>query len=692
MTGKLEPPFGFGMKILIADDDTVSRRVLTHALEKLGHTVAAFENGRTALEYFCAEKPRVVVSDWMMPEVDGLEFCRRIRELKLEEYTFFILLTANVGDDKYRQAMEEGVDDFLQKPVNREELAIKLRVAARIIQQRNEAEERIRLLARFPADNPNPILHINRPGEILYANKACLPLFAEWQCRVGQPAPPKLRALVEMLFHSDQRQEIEINCADRFFSFSATSICQADSTYLYGHDVTDRKRAEQELIAVKNQAVETSLHDQLTGLPNRHLFGDRLAQSIGRAQRQKFKLALVMVDIDNFKQINDAFGHKVGDQVLVLVGQCLRETLRTVDTVCRWGGDELILLLSDLTDDASVSRICAKLMAAVKQCVLASDITAPVSLSLGSAVFPDDSDDSNILMQQADHALYVAKSDGRDCWREFKGFPDSHNAHNKADLFIRLTRAVEHGEITVYHQPIIDAATRQVAGTEALARWHDEVYGWVSPDVFIPLAEEKGLILKLGHQVIRRGLDQLCEWHRRGHAITLSVNLSKRQILDAEFAGTLIELTHERNLDPQSIILEITERQSLLTHSLGRQSMVQLAAAGFHLSLDDFGSGFSSFDLVGEAPFDELKINQALVHRCKSPKGRRIVQAIVEMSKTLGLRVVAEGVEDAGMQELLTGLGVHKLQGYLFSKPLAETDFLDFLEHYPGTEQISPAA
>jgi len=668
------------MKILVAEDEPISTKYLTGVLRKLGHEFVATRNGHEALAQFLVDPPAVVISDWMMPQMDGIELCQQIRGMGLEQYTFFILQTAKTGRADYLRAMDAGVDDFLSKPVNHEEIAIRLRVAERIILQRADAERRMRLLNRFPADNPNPVLQVDRSSRILYANLASLALLTKWQSGVGGVAPEKLRSLVDVLCRTGQRQEVEIACADRVFSFSATSFSDDGVIYLYGHDITKRKQAEAELIQLKEQAEENALHDQLTGLPNRRLLTERLQQETARATRQNSKLGLVIVDIDNFKQINDGYGHKVGDQVIVTVAHSLRSALRRTDTVCRWGGDELVLLLTDLHARGELPPICAKLIQAVKRQCADAGITAPVSLSLGSALFPDDAQETALLMQQADHALYLAKADGRNCWREFKGFPEGHDAKEVADMFIALNAAVAEGKITTFFQPIIDAETLHVSGAETLARWHDEHHGWVSPDIFIPLAEDKGLILQLGQLVLEQAMDQLAEWRRRGLDVTVSVNVSKRQLLDGNFQSHLLENATRRGLKPEWLVLEITERQSVLEQALGRQRLEELAAAGFRLAIDDFGSGYSSFDMVGEIAFSELKIHLGLVRMSHTPRGRRVVQAIVEMGRSLGLRVVAEGVEDGATQKTFTSLGVHKLQGFLFSKPLQAGAFLTFAE------------
>jgi diguanylate cyclase (GGDEF)-like protein len=668
------------MKILVAEDEPISSKYLTGVLRKLGHEFVATRNGHEALTEFLTGRPAVVISDWMMPTMDGIELCQQIRGMGLEQYTFFILQTAKTGRADYLRAMDAGVDDFLSKPVNQEEIAIRLRVAERIIRQRADAERRLRLLTRFPADNPNPVLQVDRTSRILYANLASLALLANWQSGVGGVAPEKLRRLVDLLCVTGRRQEVEIPCADRVFSFSATSLSDEGVIYLYGHDITTRKQAEAELIQLKEQAEEHALHDQLTGLPNRRLLTERLHQETARATRQGTKLGLVVVDIDNFKQINDGYGHKVGDQVIVTVGQCLRQMLRNTDTVCRWGGDELVLLLTDLNSREVLAPICEKLIQAVKRQTAEAGITAPVSLSLGSAIFPDDAQETPLLMQQADHALYVAKADGRNCWREFKSFPKGHDAKGVADVFIALSAAVAEKKITTFFQPIIDAETLRVSGAETLARWHDEQHGWVSPDVFIPLAEDKGLILQLGQLVLEQAMDQLVDWRRRGLDLTVSVNVSKRQLLDGNFLSHLLEEAARRGVKPEWLVLEITERQSVLEQALARQRLEALAAAGFRLAIDDFGSGYSSFDMVGEVAFSELKIHLGLVRMIQTPRGHRVIQAIVEMGRSMGLRVVAEGVEDEATQAMLLSLGVHKLQGYLFSKPLQPGAFLAFAE------------
>lgn len=671
---------GKPITILYAEDDPVSSRILGKTLQSLGYTAFGYPNGAEALEWFKAHQPPIIISDWMMPQLDGVGFCEQVRALNLPQYTYFIMLTANAGQANYRKAMDSGVDDFLVKPFKRDDLYIRLRVAERIIRQRWEAESKIRSLAHFPADNPNPVLQADRDGKIVYANKASLPLLKDWSCEVGAPLPNSLQGLLESRLASGPARETELSCQHRVFSFATTSVSEDGDVYLYGHEITARKRAEAELIAMRNQAVSQSLQDALTGIGNRVLFQQRLPELLESVEASGRKLALVLIDIDNFKEINDSYGHKVGDQVIIHVGHTLRDRLKGKDCVCRWGGDELVLLITDLPDRHMMGPICERLRDAVKRGATESDLPTSVSLSMGFAIYPDDAQNGEGLLQKADHALYDAKADGRDCWREFKG--ESQELKGIQNVFQHLTVALQEKRLTAHFQPVWDVINNKVAGVEALARWPDPARGFIPPDQFIPVAEAKGLIIPLSKQVLRISLETMKAWRDLGFELTLSVNLSKRQLVEPQFLSDLRSQVDELQLPHQRIIFEVTERQSILGHALGRQRLEEMAKDGYRLSLDDFGSGYSSFDLVGELPFHELKIYSGLVQRMNQPRGRGIIQAVVEMGHSLGLTVVAEGVESEEEVRTLREIGVHKIQGYFYSKPLAAPDLYKYLEKH----------
>ena len=666
------------LTILYAEDDTVSAKLLGRTLQHLGYEAHGFVNGAQALEWFEKNQPPIIISDWMMPQMDGLEFCSRVRALNLPYYTYFILLTANSGATNYHKAMDHGVDDFLPKPFRREDLHMRLRVAERIVRQRWQAEATIRSLAHFPADNPNPVLQANQQGLITYANQASLGLLKLWGAAIGESLPESLLPLLQATQEfPHQTREAELFCENRTFSFAVTSVSEDGLLYLYGHDITARKRAETDLIAMRNRAVLQSLQDALTGIGNRVLLEQRLPELLERSTQEGKKLALVLVDIDNFKDINDSYGHKVGDQAIINVGHSLRDHLKSRDCVCRWGGDELVVLVSDLQERGQMRAICDRLIQCVKDGLVHSDLPK-FTLSMGFALFPDDAPSGELLMQRADQALYQAKADGRDCWREYLG--ESKILKSTQYLTQRLSSAIEDSLITAYFQPVWDVANQRPGGVEALARWIDPELGFIPPDEFIPLAEAKGLIIPLSRVVMRKSLEAMRDWRSKGYDLTLALNLSKRQLVENHFLTDLYKTVDEFQLPHERIIFEVTERQSILGHAIGRQRIEAMIQAGFRLSLDDFGSGYSSFDLVGEIPFHELKIYGGLTRKMTTLQGRRIMQAIVEMGLTLGLTVVAEGVEHQDQVTTLREMGIQKIQGYFYSKPLPQDKLMAYLE------------
>ena len=294
-------------------------------------------------------------------------------------------------------------------------------------------------------------------------------------------------------------------------------------------------------------------------------------------------------------------------------------------------------------------------------------------------------------MQQADQALYDAKGAGRDCWREFTSFPAGQIEKSSSNLLFRLNRAVKQDRLTVHFQPLIETAHGRPESCEALARWDDDELGRIPPDQFIPLAEEKGLIVELGRQILEKTLGTVRQWHRNGWALAASVNVSRRQLMQEDYQESVREAAGRHGVSPGAITLEITEREAFMDHPVCRQNIELLVKHGFRLSLDDFGSGFSTFDLLSELPFHELKLNKGLVNRIHNPRAASVVKAIVELARSLDLQVVAEGVENRVQQDYLTRLGVHRLQGFLFSRPLPVDDFDAYLKTELGYSVKSAA-
>ncbi|HEY6168080.1 MAG TPA: EAL domain-containing protein [Verrucomicrobiae bacterium] len=534
----------------------------------------------------------------------------------------------------------------------------------------NGAGEPPSVLGKFSSENPNPVLRVSREGTILYANGAGSRLLPASLCALGQPLPEFLQRFIVESTGQGNSRDLEVEADGRFFSFSITPVKDADFVYLYGHDITRLKKTEMELIGLKEQAQNLALRDALTGLPNRTLLEDRLGQAMAQCSRYRKKLAVVFIDLDNFKQINDAHGHRAGDQALIEVARRLQSSVRKTDTVARWGGDEIILLLPDVTDAEQARATCERIKRKVQEDFTDAPMPAPLTLSMGVALFPEDASRPETLLEQADAALYLAKTRGRDQVVLFGESEARDSFQQKASLSALLKQAVAENKIQVQYQPIVDARTGCVAGVEALALWHDEAIGRILPATFVSLAENMGLISELGRRVLEQAVRQLGLWQQDGLDLSLSVNISIRQIFQSNFLAELQRLTAAHKVLPQRLVLELTESQSLLGLALEGKRLSELAQGGFRISIDDFGQGYSSFARLHDLPVHELKIDREFVRNLETEKGRRLVHAMVEMARVLGIETVAEGVETECEMARVKALGVDRMQGYYFARPM----------------------
>lgn len=682
---------GIKANVLVVEDEAPLLEMATMALERYGHKIWTARRIDDAREVIQSNPIEIVLTDLTLEEHnDGImlldELIPRAPDIAV------VIMTGNHDVQTAISCMRNGAFDYLLKPFNFQELATVVnRVAERrkmMIEQRNRVEEQLRVLGLFPSENPNPVLRVKTDGTLLYANVASLPLLKEWNCEIGEQVPEFLKNFIIETIKSEQQRDIEVESGGRVFSFTITPIKDADYVYIYGHDITRLKETERELIQLKNQAQEMALHDALTSLPNRILLEDRLEQAIKQSLRNGTKTALVFIDVDNFKRINDTHGHKIGDQVLVRIAQYLADSVRRTDTVARWGGDEMILLLTGLNSHSQIRFVCERIRTNVQEKMRSDPLGIPVTLSMGVAVCPDDSQDADILEQQADTALYVAKSRGRNMVVFFSDTDYVKTFQQKAHLGNLLQKAIEDTKIIPHYQPIVEANSGRVIAVEALARWFEPEFGWIPPSTFIPMAEESGLIEILGEKIAIMALEDLKKWRSNSFEITLNLNVSLRQLRSGGFIDKLLEIVNTHGLRPEWITLEITESQALVG-SLKQGNPIELAArAGFRLSIDDFGQGYSSLSSLHEMSVDELKIDMKFVRNIKTEKGSLIVKAIVELARTLGLDTVGEGVEDAEEYNKLVNLGVNRLQGYYIARPMPFNDVVKFFQQKNNLNSI----
>jgi len=438
------------------------------------------------------------------------------------------------------------------------------------------------------------------------------------------------------------------------------------------HDVTDRDLQEQRIHHLAS-------HDGLTGLPNRARLESWVEQALARARLQECKVALVFIDLDHFKQINDLHGHRVGDALLRAVSERLRECLREGDWLARWGGDEFVVILPEVRRDDSPREVGERLRQAVRSLCPPEWPDVRLTSSIGVTVQSDETVSAGTLFIQAEQALFFAKAQGRDNVQSHGEMHGTGRAFRDFELASRLDRAIRQKRLEVHYQPVVDARSGAVVGVEALARWRDEKYGQVGPDLFIPLAEQLGLIRELGDLMLEQSLAWFSQLVRGGADLRLSINVSNRQQATADFASSLLERVRRHGLRPGQVKLEITESVAMEGVASASGLLRTLSEQGFLLSIDDFGTGFSSLSQLHVLPVDELKIDRSFVRRLRTREGRAIVKAIVDMAHHLDLVLVAEGVEDAETAEALRELGVEMLQGFYFSRPLAPEDCARFL-------------
>ena len=430
-------------------------------------------------------------------------------------------------------------------------------------------------------------------------------------------------------------------------------------------------------------------HDSLTDLPNRMLLNDRLQQAITMARRHGYRIAVLFLDLDRFKHINDSLGHVVGDQLLQAVAVRLERCVRESDTVGRQGGDEFVVVLSELEAAENAGISAAKLLAALTlpYHIGSHDIIVPVSI--GVSIYPDDGEDAETLIKNADTAMYHAKENGRNNYQFFK---QEMNIRASERQFIEsgLRVALERKEFSLHYQPKVDLGTGAITGVEALLRWKHPERGFIPPAQFVPIAEDTGLILPIGHWVLSEACRQSREWIDAGFApVPMAVNISAVEFRSKDFVENVRAILKKSGLDPRCLELELTE-SVLMKHAESTVSMLKaLKEIGVQLTVDDFGTGYSSLSYLRQFPIDALKVDQSFVHEISSrTDDAAIVSAVISMGNSLKKRVIAEGVETREQLDFLTAEGCEEAQGYYFNRPMVANQFAKLLE--AGVSHMTP--
>ncbi len=448
-------------------------------------------------------------------------------------------------------------------------------------------------------------------------------------------------------------------------------------------DITKQKEFERKLNFLAH-------YDTLTALPNRILFQDRLKHAIASAKRRKRKVALMFLDLDNFKTVNDTLGHDYGDMLLIEISKRLKGILREQDTVSRLGGDEFTVILEDLKDDAFSSIVAKKIIEAISKPVKLKDKTVYVGVSIGISVYPDDGEEMEDLIKNADMAMYQAKESGKN---NFKYFTEDMNKESYKRLVITndLRDAIENNELYILYQPKVDLKNHRIEGAEALVRWTHKEFGNIPAPQFIEIAEESQLILDLGEWVLREACTEAKKWNKKGFRdVKIAVNFSIKQLSQFSIIETIKKILLETKIDPSLLEIEIVENVLMENVQKVERSLNALRKFGITVAIDDFGTGYSSLSYLKKLPIHTLKIDKSFVQDVPHKKDdAQIVSTIISMGQKLGLEVVAEGVETKEQMEFLKSQNCYLMQGYYFSEPISSAEFEDMLERYNTTFSIN---
>jgi len=692
--------------VLHVDDDAAALMMAEGALEDAGFDIVHAEDGHQAIEQFHAVAPDLIIMDAVMPVMDGFSAIREIRKLPAGEHIPILMITGLDDFDSITRAYDEGATDFLAKPVNFIVLPHRVQYMLRSTKTANELR-----ISQTKLDYAQKLARLGN-WELDLQTKEL-----SWSQEFGRMfnlnnshSNQYWSALLERI-HEDDRQSVQIlteQSIDKGESFNVEfSVKLEDAaemrrvrleaepftidrskacTHMLGtvQDITDRVLAQE-------QMHNLAYYDVVTGLPNRAQLNERMSRMLRNAERNESKFAVLFLDLDHFKQVNDTYGHDIGDELLQEVSERLTNVVRDSDsiarphqrgydenrfTVARLGGDEFVVLLGDINRAEDAARVADRIAEFVGKPYHLANSKMNVTTTIGISVFPADGVDCETLLKNADIAMYHAKQSGRDGY-QFYSSGIHERAMERFSLERDLRRAIESEALTLVYQPKISVSTGELDGIEALVRWNHPSRGSISPAEFIPLAEETGLILPLGRWVFREACQQIQAWINAGMIPTImSVNCSAIQFSRGDVEADISDALQVSGLDPHYLEIEITE--SLLIDDLdgGINRLNQLKAIGIQVSVDDFGTGFTSLSNLAKLPADRLKIDQSFVAELDSnSSSKAIVSSIITLGHNLDMQVVAEGVESDSQFNILSEVGCDEVQGYFISYPLSAEEF-----------------
>jgi diguanylate cyclase (GGDEF)-like protein/PAS domain S-box-containing protein len=704
------------IEILVVDDERINLKLIEGILRGFDLKMVTALSGEEALAKSKGCDLAVALLDVMMPGMDGFQLAERLRDSEEFCNVPIIFITAISKEQRHVfRGYELGAVDYLFKPVEPEILRSKVGIFADLHRKKRSlemttkrlehtvaelessraalllSEQRYRMVADYNYDWES---WIGPDGQVIYVSPSCKRI-------TGYPPERFIEdpLLMQRIIHRDdmaawdnymQDQSVgdedgldyrihHKNARIKWVSLVKHAVEDEDGQPLgirvSVRDVTNRKLMEQQL-------KHSTLHDPLTGLPNRALLLDRLSQVVERSSRTGNYFGVLFVNLDRFQVVNDNFGHIVGDRLLAKVGERLDRLVRPVDTVARFGGDDFVILIDEMEKKSVVRDMAKSIKRSFKESFEVDGVEFPLTASLGLEIAKAGQESRENMIHNAQLAMYKAKESGKDRCVVYD--PKMREGMiNVLAVENDLKRALRAKEIEAYYQPIVNLADGQLYGFEALARWNHPTRGLVSPGEFIPVAEETGLIVDLGAQILEDACSTLSSWrekHPSAIDLVMSVNISAKQFGEANLVPSVKDILARTGLPPSLLKLEITETVVMMDAMESSIRLNHLKSLGIMLSIDDFGTGYSSMSYLQKFPTDQLKIDLSFVRLMeKGPENIEIIRAIVNMAHSLRLRVVAEGIETERQRDLLYSLQCDYGQGYLYSKPLPRSEAEAFL-------------
>lgn len=691
-------------RIVIVDDRSTNLRVYAQYVAMMGPEFSAkcFHSAVEALEWLQTEPADLLIVDYRMPEMNGAEFISRIRARNTGAHIPAIIITARQDRECRISALDAGATDFLQSPVShiefrdrallllgqhykQKELKLSLSSNNRSVGEESEIEDRSgkSMLEQIIDTTPILINATDRNGKFLFLNSYQAALFS---CDPDQLVGHSITEILEseLLDREIRRNNVILetgisipNYEEKFVSegIALTFHCnkspllnkdnQTIGVLTTGLDITARKFAEE-------HRTHLALHDMLTGLPNRTLLSERMRIAIDDSNATGKGAALLLLDLDRFKVINDTRGHQTGDILLRQVSERISNTIGVGAFAARIGGDEFAIILQNLEDQNAVTSTCSQLLARIGEPYSIGGVEQLIGASIGIALIPEDGTSADELLRLADLAMYEAKSAGRN---RFCFFSPRMNqiAQLNAGVENDLREALNSNQLFLEYQPIVDTANGNYVGLEALVRWHHPLRGRLAPADFIRVANDSGLIGRIGQWVIDAACKQIAEFKAEGINLPhIAVNVSPKQFQYVSMCSDILEKIAQYGIEPGQLAIEITE-ELLLDHSqIVHEQLATLRASGIGISIDDFGTGYSSLQYLRDLPATRLKIDQTFIARIEqSAADRAIISTIAHLAHALNMRVVAEGVENEAQFALLRASGCDEVQGYLLGRPLS---------------------